>query len=134
MRFTATRVEFLKNNNPTRSKVHQQFAQCINRIWVIHQNESTNNCIKAVVESSQSWVTLDELHVRDPLAFGARLGANNCGSRPVNAHDSPRWTNKFARKQCHITTSTTHIKHAHPRKQTGFPEQLSRKWLVHSGL
>ena len=134
MRFTATGVEFLKGNDPARSKVREQPAQCINRIRGIHQNESTNNYIEAFVESSQRWVTLDEVHIRHRWLSARAVARTIAHAARSNAHDLPGWTNEFARKQCYIATSTAHIEHTHSRKQAGFVEQLSCKCLVHSRL
>jgi hypothetical protein len=60
MRLTATRVELLKSNDPSRSKVRQEFSHCVNRIGVIHQNEPTNNRIEAFVESNTAGIVLQK--------------------------------------------------------------------------
>jgi hypothetical protein len=103
----------VKDNQPFVTKVCHQFLDSSDRIWVIHENEPTHDCVKRPIELHFRRVGFQESHIPRPSRLSALSCQSHGGGGAVDTDDLASFPDQFSNQKGYITAAAADVKHAH---------------------
>src|SRR5262249_26820799 len=115
-------IKFLKNNQASVMKMPCQFADCVDRVCVIHEDKSTHNGVKWPVEAHFCRIAFRERYIADVSRLRPRRRPVHGRGSAIHTDNLSAGSDQVGGQKGYVSAATTHIKNPHARGDPSFLE------------
>jgi hypothetical protein len=112
-------IKFLKNEQASITHMPCQFLDSIDRIRVVHKDESAYDRVKQPIKLHFCRVAFQEFHILKMSRLYSRPCSLHRCSGPIDTNDLSAWPYEAGGQKRHVSTAATHVKNAHARAEPG---------------
>jgi hypothetical protein len=124
-RAAARDVKFLEDCQTAWTKVLLEFAKCIDRVGIVHEDEAADHGIEGLVEGHFGGIAFEEAGIAKPTELGAGNGPLQGGTEAVGADDFTAGTDEIGDEEGDIAGSTPDIENPHAGGNSSLLEELT---------